>query len=242
MRIPKTIFITVAVAILVFSIQTQASAYVYITYDNVYTGDLPGGDTSGGSDPWLTALFEDPGENLLNDGYSFTDGVLLTLQTPNLVDTEFVSKWYFTFNPAKTVEDLVFTPVSGVAPNVKKNVDWTDTDGFTTTGAGVPLEIKIPYLTSNADRFTKDLVSQIWISGISDLVSEDFHFFIDAKDSEFISVAHIQSIDGSGSAWVKGYDPPLPPGTTNIVTPEPSTWFLMVLGLALLPFARRLRN
>ncbi|WP_158946280.1 PEP-CTERM sorting domain-containing protein [Pseudodesulfovibrio cashew] len=227
-------------ALLVMALHSPAFAYIYIEYNEVYTGDTPGGDA-----PWLKALFEDAGENIFYNGdFNFSSGVLLTLFTDNLVAEEFVSDWYFTFNPDKNVEDLVFTYISGVEPNVKKNVDWTDADGFTTTGAAIPLEINVPFLNGDSDRFDAGLICQIWITGIDDLTSEDFHFLIDAKDEEFISVAHIQGIDISedgaeanseGSAWVKGYDPPLP-------TPEPSTWLLLGVGLALLPLARRRRR
>lgn len=216
--------------VLVF--QAPAHAYIYVTYDEVYTGAQPGGET-----PWLTALFENPGEDIHANGYDFDSGVLLTLSTEGLVGDEFVSNWYFTFNPDKYVEDLVFSYVTGVEPNQKKNVDWTDAGGFKTTGAGVPLEIKVPYFTSKKKRFGADLTSQILITGIDDLTADDFNFFIDYKDDEYISVAHIQGIgeEGEDSSWVKGYDPPLP-------TPEPSTWMLLGIGLAALPFARKIRS
>ena len=76
------------------------------------------------------------------------------------------------------------------------------------------------------------------VSARDGLTAEDFNFYVEAKGDEYVSVAHIQGItdDPEGSAWVKGYDPPL-----NTV-PEPSTWLLMALGLVILPFARRLRR
>lgn len=212
-------------------VRTPAYAYVYIEYDEVYTGGQPGGDT-----PWLTALFENPGEDILADGYDFSSGVLLTLSTSGLVGSEFVSNWFFNLNPDLNVEDLVFTYVSGVVPG-KKNTDWTSADGFNQSGKNIPLNVRIPFVTSADDRFGADLVSQILITGIDGLTAEDFNFYVEAKGDEYVSVAHIQGIDDQiGSAWVKGYDPPL-----NTV-PEPSTWLLMALGLVMLPFARRLRR
>lgn len=211
-------------------VRTPAYAYIYITYDEVYTGGQPAGDT-----PWLTALFENPGEDLMAGGYDFNSGVLLTLDSTGLAGSEFVSNWYFNLNPGLNVEDLTFTYVSGVVPG-KKNVDWTSADGFKQSGKGIPLNVRIPFVTKNDSRFGDDLVSQILITGIEGLLAEDFNFSVEAKGDEYVSVAHIQGIenDPEGSAWVKGYDPPL---TT---VPEPSTWLLMALGLAILPIARRL--
>lgn len=211
-----------------------SASSVYITYEGVYTsGSVAPASTV---TPWLTALFEDKPNG----------DVLLTLSAPNLSGTEFVSEWFFNFTSEKSVDNLVFTALSDgssnfVSPQIykgKKLIDYTDASGFSGQGIGNNgFKIDIPFATSNKDgaRFTDDHYSRILISGLNgmDVLAEDFNVPVFKDEVLFISVAHVQAING-GSAWLRGDDPPPP-----VATPEPGTLILMGVGALGAAFARR---
>jgi len=205
------LFLLITFFLFPFNSPSSASP-IYIEYNEVYTGAQPRGNT-----PWLTALFEDMG----------TAGVLLTLSAPNLVKWEFVSGWYFNFNPDNDVDALVFSHVDGLRPYLKKKWDYTKEDGFNQAGGGLGFDIKIPFSTRYCKRFTDGIYSQFMISGLDDLLAADFNYQLSKNDEEFVSAAHIQGIGNCGhhSAWVKGFDPPIPSPV-----PEPSSFLLVVLG------------
>lgn len=220
-------------------LNSPALGYVYIEYNEVYTGEIPGGKT-----PWLTALFEDPDENLT--GYSFEEGVLLTLAAPNLVGYEFVSNWFFNFG--KSLEALSFehltTASNTVSPAITAYSELTADNKLFNAGAGLKFEINIPYATSNSGvdysadgRFLDNMISQFLITSTEAISAQDFNIAINKAEELFVSVAHIQGIGTTGeeSAWVKGYDPPLP-------TPEPSTFILLTTGFLGLIGYRKLRT
>jgi len=213
---------------------SASASSVYITYEGVYTGSVAPASTI---TPWLTALFEDKPNG----------DVLLTLNAPNLTGSEFASEWFFNFTSEKNVDSLVFTALSDgsssfVSPQVysgKKLIDYTKASGFSGQGIGNNgFKIDIPFATSNKDgaRFTDDHYSRILISGLNgmDVLAEDFNIPVFKNDVEFISVAHVQAINGKDSAWLKGYDPPPP-----VATPEPGTLILMGIGALGAAFARR---
>jgi len=194
-------------------------AYTFIEYDETYTS---GSVDPTEATPWLTALFENPDDGI--SGYSFDKGVLLTLSAPNLSATEFVSNWYFNFNPLKDLDGLIFTFLDGVSTTASDSDDYVSEKGFK-AGAGLTFNVNIPYPTANKNRFGDNGVSRILITSVGfDIFDQDFNTPVYKHDAEFISVAHIQGINSQDSAWVKGYDPPMP-------TPEPAGVILLGMGI-----------
>jgi len=233
MRMHKTITITALILIAIIAMQTSATADLYIQYSESYTTESTDPSFNAtATNPWLTALFQ--------DDHSYGDGVLLTLRAPKLTGSEYVANWFFNLREELDVEQLAFQHVAGLAPDVNDRWDWTRENGFHQTGKNTPMEIWIPFLSSNSPhkkgRFISDEYSQILISGIEGLVAQDFNRSIFATEKLWVSVAHVRSTPNGGSAWVRGDDPP-PPSV-----PEPSTWMLLGIGLLAMPFTRLIRR
>ncbi len=222
----KSIHYTAIVLLALLMLHVPASADLIVTYSETYTDNSVSPSASG--DPWLTAVFQDK--------HPYGNGVLLTLAAGNLSDSEFVSNWFFSLREDLDVADLEFEHIDGLAPKETK----TREEGFKNPGGGIPMELWFKFENSEGkhkdDRFMAEGYSQILITGIDGLVSQDFNRAIDPLDPLWVSVAHVQATGGGGkSAWVRGDDPPPP---TSV--PEPSAWLLMALGLTAIPLARRL--
>jgi hypothetical protein len=170
-----------------FSLQASAAIVTfYLDYE------FSGAQQPQGPTPWATATIEDTG----------LDKVTLTMETTNLVDSEFVSEWYFNFSGDAT--QLSFTPVdtadatvNGVlTDNTNSNAQFkADGDGF----FDIKFDFAPPPGNPTATKFTggETIVYDITLAGIS---ASDFNMFSapGGGNGAYLSAAHVQSISDTG--------------------------------------------
>ena len=184
--------------------------------DIVYAGSSP----ASASTPWIRAKFEDTG----------ADEVTLTLETLNLVDDEFVSQWFFNFNPAKDPAGLSFAHQSGATAQSLAAA----ADAFQ-AGSGGTYDVRFEFFTSQALRFGAGQTS-VWTITGSGLSASDFNFISapGGGGGTHFSAAHIQGIgaDGLESGWIGAdQEGPAVPGAPPPAAPEPPTLLLLGIGL-----------
>jgi hypothetical protein len=183
-----------------------------LTFD--YTFEFSGATAPEGPAPWLRATFDDSvGPNK----------VKLTLSALGLTDNEFVSSWYFNFDPTKNATTSLPSMVDDA------DADWDSiaagNDAFKADGDG-KYDFKIEFTTSG-DRFEGGDIVILEFSGTG-ITANSFNYFSlpDGGSGPFLSAAHVQSIgpNDDKSGWVAG----------EIVTtsvPEPMVLILLGAGL-----------
>ena len=184
--------------------------------------------------PWLTATFED---------IDPTDGiprVQLSMYASGLTAAEFVSEWYFNFDPAVAVGDsFVFTPdyVEGSSgPNFFSfGRGWDSSDAGGEIGHGFDFFFVFPAANAadSAQRFTAGETAVFIFTGTgasSQLTAESFNFL--NETGYFYSAAHVEGDQYGG--WI---------GAERSIAaiPEPATIILIGTGLASLFCIRRFR-
>jgi hypothetical protein len=178
--------------------------------------EFSGATEPSGTPPWATAIF--------NDGDS-PGSVLLTLNTSGLSGSEFVSEWYFNFNPDKNLESLNIAAAAGntVTENISIGVDSYKADG-----AGF-FDILFSYPNGPpAARFNKDITLEYTLT-MEGLIAADFYAWsTESSKGQFLTAAHIQGI-GEDSGWIAG-DNGNGGGQLDPI-PEPSTVILLGAGL-----------
>ena len=169
-----------------------------------------------GDKPWLVATFADnvlAGPN--NDYVTLTLSVLgdpLSASTTDGLQTvsgvsEFVTKWSFNLDPAKSISSLTATRISGATASVTKGSNNQDV----LSSKNYDLLFTFPSAGSGggssrlgaAAASHKTSVYDLKIAG-SDLMSTDFNFFntpLDNVRGNFRSAAHVQGI-GTLSAGI----------------------------------------
>lgn len=182
---------------------------------------------SGAADPSgsVLATFEQVASNT----------VRLTVDLTDLSGSEFVSGFYFNYNPTGSVAlgSLGFAPGSGSGFTLSANsctggmgcnTQKADGDGF--------YDIVFQFPTSAGARFEAGETFSWLISG-SGLTESNFNWESEGSsgNGSFFAAAHVQGIgaNGSLSGWVGA-------------VPEPETYALMLAGLGLLGFVARRRR
>jgi len=205
---------------------------VIFDINQLITGTAP----ASAANPWLRATFSD-----------VAGGVQLNLQTMNLTNTEFVSKWGFSLNTLYNPSNLVIGFVGGApaATTLTRSSNCCKLGG----GAGGYYDIEFGFATSSSsgNRFLNGMTSQYLFSGISGLSTADFLTFGSATKTTssqltpWYTVAHVQSIGASGqlSGWVSGSSSGSGVGSA---VPEPQSWMLFGTVAAGLTFAVRRRR
>lgn len=196
---------TVVVCVLL-TLSSVASGAV-VSYD--LSVEFSGATPPAGAAPWLNATFDDEGS---------AGSVILTLTTPNLTGSEFVSDWMFNLDSDLDPMALIFSsPIktgSFDAPAIS-----TDVDAFRAAGAGY-FDIKMDFSTGGGldARFGVGDAVEYTITGIDSLTAGSFDFLCTpANHGPFPTAAHVQSIGGDeDSGWT--------------TVPEPATLSLLAIG------------
>ena len=193
--------------------QQANAATIQFDYNIEFSGATP----PAGTPPWLTAVFDDGGGS---------GSVTLTMSTPGLVGSEFVSSWFFNLDPSLDPSSLVFAHAGGTegpADSITQGTNCckADGDGF--------YDFRLDVSGFNAG---ETLVYTISLAGIT-ASSFDFLSLPAGGSGPFNSAAHVQSIGPGGeeSGWVAN--------SNGSVVPVPAAVWLFGSGLGLLALARR---
>ena len=206
---------TLCVVLMIGVPQAHADSF---TLDFEY--EFSGGDTPGGTSPFLTATFTDVGPGQ----------VQLTMDAAHLIDREFVHAWYFNFYPADDPGMLTATYQTGVdaaAVSFDANAFKADGDGY--------FDIKFSF--QNPERFGIGATS-VYLLERPDLTAGMFMFPSvgghEPLKNGFVSAAHVGGIGagGEGSGWLASNE-------RHDVVPEPTTMMLIGAGLIGLHIRRR---
>ena len=227
----KSIKLLLLCSLMLFFIASMAG---YASSQVIFPHDveISGGTAPQGSTPWVTATFID-----------VTGGVQLTMSTSNLVNSEFVTGWYFNFNPSLTLSDLSISLSSSDPGQASSSVSirgTTETDSaFKADGDGY-FDFRFDFQTANtpmSGRFMtgEKVVYDLTYSGAGSFSSSSFNFksVPGGGSGQYESVAKVQGINGSDSTsgWV----------ANTTVVPEPVSSTLFIIGGITLGF-RRFRN
>ncbi len=206
--------------IMTLSISLQGADLLY-ELNTVFSG--PG--TPSGPTPWLTAEFNNNGDGT----------VRLQMSTNTLATGEFVSKWYFNYDPTKTVTDLSFSRV-GSAPPGDPAIS-TGTNSFQADGDG-KFDIEFSFQTSLTNRFGPSQSIIYDISSTSASLDVSLFDYISVEGGgagTFNTAAHIQGLgsENEDSAWI---------ANNGAVIPEPSTYFMLSTLIAIAAVAKKKRK
>jgi hypothetical protein len=194
--------------------------------DQVYTGI----GTPQGTPPWLSATFLNLGSN----------SVQLTMNYAGSApgSAEYVSSWFFNFNPSFEVLGLNIQPVSGVSANpIIKAADGVKAGG----DLFFDVQFLFPANSFSGGNSSVYLISSTVANESIDALSFDFLSTNSLGLTNYYSSANILGITGGLNGWIAAATSQKPgpgPGPTPIA--EPATMILLGCGLGgLTVFGRR---
>lgn len=207
----KLLVFSALVACIVIPQTIQAGNITY-GLDTEFSGATP----PEGTGPWLTADFADSGAD-----------VILTLSGAGLTDAEFVSGFYFNFNPGKDLSALTVAFDSGSSSSMDAPSISTGLDAFQADGDG-KYDVLLGFSTSG-DRFGAGETAVFTISSTEDISIDDFQFLSAPAGGKgpFFVAAHVQGIGPTNgqSGWITGL-----PGVDINEVPEPTSIALLGIG------------
>jgi len=222
--------------VLLMAVFAVSTAPLYA--DSLSEGDLSfpldfvyaGTGSPQGSSPWLTATFQDLS----------TNSVQLTLEYSALPagGTEYVSSWFFNFNPSSEVLGLSILPQSEIAADpIIKEADGASAGG----GLSFDLQFSFAANSFNAGETSTYLISSNVPGEPVDALSFNFLSTNASGLTNYYSAANIQGVDSwiaAASAVIPGPGPDPDPGPKPV--PEPATIMLLGFGLSgLIAFSRK---
>jgi hypothetical protein len=189
------------------------AAMTTLNLNDVFSGTAPGG-----SSPWLTLSIQDLAPN----------SVQFTFNAINLpASGEFVSGWYFNFNPAlnSDLSKLSFSIISN--PTGFKNSNITvGTKNAADGGGYYNFEFDFP---TSGPTFTSGEKVVVDVSGTNGFSVNESDFLYLAQphggNGVYYSAAHVQAESGGASGWVGA--------TTVSAIPEPTSYAAIAGALAL---------
>jgi hypothetical protein len=192
--------------------------------DSVYTGST----TPQGTPPWLTTTFVNLGLN----------SVQLTLEYSALptASNEYVSSWFFNFNPSSEVLGLSIIPQSGIVadPIIKA------TDGVKAGDLSYDIQFSFAANSFNPGETSIYLLSSNISGEPIDALSFNFLSTNPLGLTNYYSSANILGISGGFNSWIAAATAQTPgPGPGPAPIPEPATMLLIGTGLTGIAFFRR---
>jgi len=190
--------------------------------------------TPQGTPPWLTATFQNLGPN----------SVQLSMNSSGLTpgSTEYISSWFFNFNPSSEVLGLAIIPQSEIVadPIIKA------TDGAI-AGGDLSFDIEFSFAPNsfNAGKTSIYLISS---NAAGQPIDALFFDFLSTNNNtpvstNYYSAANILGITGGLNSWVAAATAQTPspgPGPGPAPVPEPATMILFGCGLSgLMIFGRK---
>jgi hypothetical protein len=216
----KKLIFTTALLVGVFVLSLPAQATI-IEFNLDY--EFSGASAPEGEPPWLTAIFNDEYDDEGNELKAGT--VQLTMTAVGLTGSEFVTAWYFNFDPGLDLDDLDIEYISGQLPRAGiGEVGFATGIDFENVAGGGWFDIAFYFPTSNSeDRFEAD--DSVWNFTLEGITAESFNYLSfpngNGNGPTYLTAAHVQGIGGNdeNSGWI----------TQSV--PEPATMLLLGVGL-----------